>query len=458
MNTCKTITNMLKLNKGVDILKFIQTVLWSVVMLFCVNMYAVCKYFDNFALLFIFIPLFIFFNILPSFSKFSNFKLKMLNDGCELCKIMLFTSFVTLALSCYYLWEDYGNLKIQILINTIIVSILEALIFWNGIMRIYFTSVQLGIKRRIFGILVGWIPIVNIVALILIIKTCSKEVKVEFNKFKLNEKRKDERICATKYPIVFVHGVFFRDSKYLNYWGRIPSELEQNGAKVFYGDHQSAQSVSESAAEISRKINAVLVETGAEKVNVIAHSKGGLDCRYAISKLNMDDKIASLTTINTPHRGCIFADYLFTNAPKKLIDEIANKYNTTLIKLGDENPDFIAAVRDLTASACEYFNKEVIDSPKVYYQSTASKQNRAASGKFPLNFSYPIVKHFDGVNDGLVSKESAEWGEKFTYITTKYKRGISHADVIDLTRENLKDFDVREFYVNLVSDLRVKGF
>jgi triacylglycerol lipase len=30
------------------------------------------------------------------------------------------------------------------------------------------------------------------------------------------------------------------------------------------------------------------------------------------------------------------------------------------------------------------------------------------------------------------------------------ERGISHGDVVDLNRENIPDFDVREFYVNLV--------
>ena len=449
---------MLKLQKGVDILKPIQTIFWFVVMLFTVNMYAVCKYYDNFFLLFAFIPLYLFFNILPSFSRQPTFQLKMLSDGTELAKNMLFTSFLTAIVSVYYLVTDFDNIKFQILINSIVVIILEALMFWNGIIRIYLTSVQLGIKRRIIGALVGWIPIVNIIMLISIIKTCSKEVKFEANKIKINENRKGKLICATKYPIVFVHGVFFRDSKYLNYWGRIPAELEKNGAKVFYGDHQSAQSIAESAAEISRKINAVLVETGAEKVNIIAHSKGGLDCRYAISKLGMANKVASLTTINTPHRGCIFADYLFSKAPQSLVDKVANQYNTTLKKIGDDNPDFTASVKDLTATACEQFNKGVLDSPEVYYQSTASKQNKATSGKFPLNISYPIVKYFDGINDGLVSKESAQWGENFTFLTTKGKRGISHADVIDLTRENIKGFDVREFYVNMVSDLKNKGF
>jgi triacylglycerol lipase len=37
-------------------------------------------------------------------------------------------------------------------------------------------------------------------------------------------------------------------------------------------------------------------------------------------------------------------------------------------------------------------------------------------------------------------------------------RGISHGDMIDLNRENIKGLDIREFYVGLVSELREKGF
>ena len=45
-----------------------------------------------------------------------------------------------------------------------------------------------------------------------------------------------------------------------------------------------------------------------------------------------------------------------------------------------------------------------------------------------------------------------------TYITTKGKRGISHGDMIDLNRENIKDFDIREFYVQILADLKKSGY
>ena len=46
-----------------------------------------------------------------------------------------------------------------------------------------------------------------------------------------------------------------------------------------------------------------------EKVHVIAHSMGGLDARYMISRLGMEDRVLSLTTVGTPHRGSKYADW-----------------------------------------------------------------------------------------------------------------------------------------------------
>ena len=86
-----------------------------------------------------------------------------------------------------------------------------------------------------------------------------------------------------------------------------------------------------------------------------------------------------------------------------------------------------------------------------------SKLNRATGGKFPLNFSYPLVKYFDGANDGLVGEDSFRFGERYTFLTTTGKRGISHGDVIDLNRENIRGFDVREWYIKLVQELKEKG-
>ena len=341
----------------------------------------------------------------------------------------------------------------------IAIFLIEFVLFWIGIILVYTSSVQLGVKKRIIGALCGWIPFVNLFMLTGIIRTCRQEVAVERNLAKRDRERAAQQVCKTKYPLLLVHGVFFRDFDHFNYWGRIPAELEKNGATIYYGEHNSAAAVNDSALELEKRIKEIVQQTGCGKVNIIAHSKGGLDSRTAIATTSARQYVAFLTTINTPHRGCEFADYLLGEIPQKQQEMIAKQYNTVAAKLGDKNPDFLAAVYDLTSEKCRERNEIIHDDPDIYYQSVGSVMNEASSGQFPLNFTYRLVKYFDGENDGLVGIDSFNWGSSLQMVRLEKKgRGISHGDMIDLNRENLKGLDIREFYVQLVSDLRERGF
>ncbi len=351
-------------------------------------------------------------------------------------------------------WETN---KMSVIHSALFCIAVSAFVFWFGIICVYCSSVQLGIKWRVVGALCGMIPIANLIILGRIIRTVVTEVAFECQKEQINRDRKAQQVCATKYPILLVHGVFFRDSKRFNYWGRIPKELIQNGATVFYGEHQSALSVADSAAELNLRIKNIIETTGCEKLHIIAHSKGGLDCRYAIAKLDAAPYVASLTTINTPHKGCLFADRLLNFAPDPIKEKVADIYNGAARKLGDLSPDFLAAVSDLTVAACERYDQELIVPDPIIRRSVGSKLNTAQSGQFPLNFSYRFVKYYDGANDGLVGENSFPWGDSYVLLTHEGKRGISHGDMIDLNRENLEGFDVREFYVSLVSELKQRG-
>ena len=273
----------------------------------------------------------------------------------------------------------------------------EAILFWIGILIVYCTSLQMGIKLRVVGALCGLIPVLNLIQLNKIIATVQKEIDGEIGRARLNAERKGERI------------------------------------------------------------HRIVAETGCEKVNIIAHSKGGLDCRCAMAECGAAPYIASLTTVNTPHRGCLFADRLLSTVPEEIQESIADAYNKTLRKLGDPSPDFLAAVRDLTSEACEKTDEAWPQPAGVFCQSIGSKLKRAKSGKFPLNFSYHLVKYFDGANDGLVGEASFSWGDRFRMFEPSGDAGISHSDIIDLGRENIDGFDVREMYVELVRDLKERG-
>ena len=68
-----------------------------------------------------------------------------------------------------------------------------------------------------------------------------------------------------------------------------------------------------------------------------------------------------------------------------------------------------------------------------------------------------LIKKLNGANDGLVWEGSAAHG-KFTLVKSPHKRGISHGDVIDLFRENIEGYDVREFYADIVKQLKNEGY
>ena len=210
------------------------------------------------------------------------------------------------ALSYYIIYSDFWTL----VISFSIFAGLSVILFVNGIVSVYLSSLQMGIRWRLAGIISGLVPILNLVILRKILLIVSDEVDYELEKERITELEKKQEKCKTKYPILLVHGVFFRDYKKFNYWGRIPKTLEDNGATIYYGNHQSALAIANSAIELAERIKAIVEETGCEKINIIAHSKGGLDCRYAISEYGIAEYVASLTTVSTPHRGCIFAERL----------------------------------------------------------------------------------------------------------------------------------------------------
>ena len=450
------------MSKKTDFLSVCRTLLvavYGIVIAAVANSYLWVK--NDLSLLYFAVPLFLFISVFSGgvLLKTARFRLRVCAHGASVLKSFLIAAVFSVVFHIVMAFRFFtSNLWQEWLWSALVCIGVLALYFWNGILSVYLFSVQMGIKQRVLGALFGMVPIINLILLGRIIITVEKEIRFETEKEKLNKSRRDERLCETRYPILLVHGVFFRDIKYFNYWGRVPKELQLNGATVFYGNHASASSVASSAEELSVRIKEILRETGAEKVNIVAHSKGGLDCRYAISQLGMAPYVASLTTVNTPHKGCVFADELLTRIPIDLQTKVANAYNKTLRKLGEPQADFLAAVNDLTAKSCKEREPMMQVPAGVYCQSVGSVMPRHSGGKFPLNLSYHLVKYFDGANDGLVSVDSFRWGENFTLLTPTGKRGISHGDMIDLNRENIEGFDVREFYVSLINGLKKKGY
>ena len=332
------------------------------------------------------------------------------------------------------------------------------LVLLNGQIRILLSCYRLGIVKRIIIVLNLWIPFINLFLMHYLSKKATEECDHEMYRFATRAARIHSNQCATRYPLVMLHGIGFRDLRYFNYWGRIPRELTQNGAVVYYGHQEAWGTIEENAAFVQRKIKEVLTTEHCEKVNIIAHSKGGLDARYLITHLHMEHQVASLTTISTPHMGSELL-LVLNRLPDRLYRLISSWFDSTFRKFGDYNPDCYHASKQLSPEFCRQFNQNTPNSASVYYQSYASVMGHCWSDSL---LSIPhllmsLVSH-GKPNDGLVTEDSAKWGIFKGTFQNKYRRGISHGDMIDLKREDYKGFDVMEAYVGIVADLKKLGF
>jgi len=105
---------------------------------------------------------------------------------------------------------------------------------------------------------------------------------------------------STKHPIVLVHG-FMGFDKFagIEYFYGIPSNLSGSGASVHVVKLSALNNNEVRGEQLVQQIEGIMAVTGAEKVNLISHSQGGLAARYAASVV--PDRIASVTTIATPN-------------------------------------------------------------------------------------------------------------------------------------------------------------
>jgi len=263
-------------------------------------------------------------------------------------------------------------------------------------------------------------------------------------------------ICKTKYPIILVHGTGTRDFRRRDSWGRIPEALRKAGAEVFYANQDGWGTTAKNAETVKESILAVLAKTGSEKVNIIALSKGGLEARYMIHKLDMENKVASLTTRATPHYGSKTMDFL-CGRMKYFLKFAAIFINAIYKQRGDRQPDLYNVCRQFTSEYAKRFNKEIKNSGKVYYQSYAGVMKKSYYDMI-LFIPHVFVKIFDGECDGLVSLESAKWGEFKGVISGRVIRGVSHSDLRDLRKVGPLGKIVVRAYIDMVSELREKGY
>jgi triacylglycerol lipase len=232
-------------------------------------------------------------------------------------------------------------------------------------------------------------------------------------------------IATPKHPIVLAHGLLGFDELRIagsllpgvHYWRGIADAMRANGIEVITASVPASGSIEERALKLGQDIAA---KANGKSVNIIAHSMGGLDARYMISRLRPNTvEVLSLTTIATPHRGSAFADFVFR--------EIGPGYLPSFYKFFDSIGISTGAFTQLTRKYMEdEFNPRTPDAPGVQYFSYGATVNPSIWSAFRQ--PHKIVERAEGPNDGLVSVASSKWGSyKGTLVD------VSHLDLINWT-------------------------
>lgn len=272
-----------------------------------------------------------------------------------------------------------------------------------------------------------------------------------------------DQTCCTKYPIMLIHGIGYRDNGAGGYWGRIPEFLKNHGAKLWFGNQDAFGTIESNAAQLKASAEKALFRYGSQKLNLIAHSKGGLEARYLISKLGMADYVASLTTLATPHRGIVSMDQMRERA-RPVYDGLVALFNRMLtVDGGEENPS-PKVYEQMTADYMKVFNLLVPNVESVYYQSYAFDMKNPWSDP-AMGIFYGFVRKMEGPNDGLVSVESAKWGDFRGVYSGPGRHGISHPAAVDSRKKGIRTrkrsggiLDITDLYWDLVCRLKALGY
>ena len=260
---------------------------------------------------------------------------------------------------------------------------------------------------------------------------------------------------ATKYPIVLVHGVMLKDVYGMKAFGKIESEMEKHGYDVRTSDQDAMGTVAHNAAQLHRYLHFVLSDTGAEKLNLIAHSKGGLDILYMIHEYGMADKIASITFVSTPHKGANMAKWLY-NLPRPLRGLIVVAYNISYRILRDEKPDALELCRELIRDPNGIEVMRGIPAPEGIYMQSFSSTLYRSRDDFLMGIPLKIARCYEKIPcDGMVSAESATYAN---YRGDCTELSVSHSSVVDFFAHPKVRRGVLDFYIRVADELAEWGY
>ena len=225
----------------------------------------------------------------------------------------------------------------------------------------------------------------------------------------------------------------------INYFNGLEKRLKGRHATLF-PDVPPLDSCDKRARKLADAIDNAIKEKKFSngEIHIIAHSMGGLDSRSLIGRnlhgLADPGRIASLTTLSTPHRGSPVADLLVGPKPLGLNRFLYERARQVLGQLGIP----IGALGDLTTTGALQIPDVEKTHPHIRYRSCFAAGRPSVPTSILLLPTHEFVASKTGqANDGLVAQDSAVYGE--------VQQPFFECDHADLVGHNLDFPNVSNF-------------
>ena len=217
---------------------------------------------------------------------------------------------------------------------------------------------------------------------------------------------------STTLPVLLIHG-YMEDAAVWNKWVDL---LKKDGIAVypitFKQSDDKCGSAAQHAKELSKIIGDIKEKTGQNKVNIVGHSKGGLDARVYLANNTKD--VTNLVMIGTPNAGS---------------------------PLAESSEECKPAVYDLRPGAAA---TEVKMNPNTKYYTIAGDWN-PKSGNCQLTLALPFEQSSSSKlpkpNDGMVPLSSVESQDYFinlghskschTNLMSEYEYGLAKDVIVE---------------------------
>jgi uncharacterized alpha/beta hydrolase family protein len=115
-------------------------------------------------------------------------------------------------------------------------------------------------------------------------------------------------------PVLLVHG-YAEDAAV---WKKWEDMLRKDGIQFFTVTFKDSDdkcgSAKQHAIELEKMVQDIKEQSGAQKINIVGHSKGGLDARVFLDNTDTKD-VANLIMIGTPNAGSPVAETNYACAP-----------------------------------------------------------------------------------------------------------------------------------------------